>query len=196
MEMMSEERRSVLMPPRWLPLTQRRHLGQLMVCIFHLPYSITTFSDLTTFFTASNDDDNDEDNAHYDRDFLVVYESLKSLSNSPVPPNDTEEMISPASRFTFVTRQLIGECSGEPFRHFLNLSVVEDFQIAEAYRCICHVEGFCFNNEERSTTEGPDMVVFNFADEMIPVAVKMWKSCLSKDQKVPIDSCIQIMCQR
>jgi len=151
------------------------------------------------FFTASNDErlcDNDEDNAQHDHDFDGMYEALKSLSNSPVPPHYTEEMISPASRFTFVTRQLIGECSGEPFRHFLNLSVAEDFQIAEAYRCICHVEGFCFNNEERLTTERPDMVVFNFADEMIPVAVKMWKSCLSKDQKVPIDSCVRIMCQR
>jgi hypothetical protein len=127
------------------------------------------------FFTASNDErlcDNDEDNAQHDHDFDGMYEALKSLSNSPVPPHYTEEMISPASRFTFVTRQLIGECSGEPFRHFLNLSIAEDFQIAEAYRCICHVEGFCFNNEERLTTERPDMVVFNFADEMIPVAVK------------------------
>ena len=107
-----------------------------------------------------------------------------------------EQMIYPASRFTFVTRQLSGKCLDEPFRHFLNLSIAEDVQIAEAYRCICHVEGFCFNNEERLTTERPDMVVFNFADEMIPVVVKMWKSCLSKDQKVPIDSCIRIMCQR
>ena len=125
-----------------------------------------------------------------------MYESLKSLSNSPVPPHYTEEMISPASRFTFVTRQLSSECSVEPFRHFLNLAIAEDVQIAEAYRCIRHVEGFCFNNEERLTTEGPDMVVFNFADEMILVAVKMLKSCLSKDQKVPIDSCVRIMCQR
>jgi hypothetical protein len=148
------------------------------------------------FFTASNDDDNDEDNAHYDHDFLGVYESLKSLSNSPVPPHYTEEMISPASRFTFVTRQLSGKCLGEPFRHFLNLSIAEDSQIAEAYRCICCGEGFCLHNEERLTNKGPDMVVFNFADEMIPVAVKMWKSCFSKDQKVPIDSCVQIMCQR
>ena len=125
-----------------------------------------------------------------------MYESLKTLSNLRMPLNClVEQMIYPASRFTFVTRQL-GECSGEPFRHFLNLSIAEDFQIAEAYRCICHVKGFCFNNEERLTTEGPDMVVFNFADEMIPVAVKMWKSCLSKDQKVPIDSCVRIMCQR
>ena len=125
-----------------------------------------------------------------------MYESLKSLSNSPVPPHYTEEMISPASRFTFVTRQLSGECSGEPFRHFLNLSIAEDVQIAEAYRCICLVEGFCFHIEERFTNEEPDIVVFIFADEMIPVAVKMWKSCLSKDQKVPIDSCVRIMCQR
>ena len=152
------------------------------------------------FFTEMNDErlcDNDEDNAHHDHDFLGLYESLKSLSNSPMPLNClVEQMIYPASRFTFVTRQLSGECLGEPFRHFLNLSVAEDFQIAEAYRCICHVEDFCFHNEERLTKEGPDMVVFNFADEMIPVAVKMWKSCLSKDQKVPIDSCVRIMCQR
>ena len=151
------------------------------------------------FFTASNDErlcDNDEDIAQHDHDFDGMYEALKSLSNSPVPPHYTEEMISPASRFTFVTRQLTGECLGEPFRHFLNLSIAEDFQIAEAYRCICRGEGFCFHNEERLTKEGPDMVVFNFADEMIPVAVKMWKSCLSKDQKVPIDSCVRIMCQR
>jgi len=107
-----------------------------------------------------------------------------------------EKMIYPASRFTFVTRQP-SECLGEPFRHFLNLSIAEDVQIAEAYRCICCGEGFCFHNEERLTKEGPDiMVVFNFADEMIPVAVKMWKSCLSKDQNVPIDSCIRIRCQR
>jgi hypothetical protein len=42
----------------------------------------------------------------------------------------------------------------------------------------------------------PDMVVFNFADEMITVVVQRWKSCLSKDQNVPIDSCVRIMCQR
>jgi len=103
-----------------------------------------------------------------------MYEALKSLSNSPVPSHYIEERIYPASRFTFMTRQLSGECLGEPFRHFLNLSIAEDFQIAEAYRCICHVEDFCFHNEERLATEGHDMVVFNFADEMIPVAVKMW----------------------
>ena len=70
------------------------------------------------------------------------------------------------------------------------------YSIATFSDLTCHGEGFCFHNEERLTKEGPDMVVFNFADEMIPVAVKMWKSCLSKDQKVPIDSCIRIMCQR
>jgi hypothetical protein len=107
----------------------------------------------------------------------------------------TMQMIYPASRFTFVTRQL-SKCLGEPFRHFLNLSISQDFQIAEAYRCICRVEGLCFHDEERLTTEGPDLVVFKFADEMIPVAVQMWKSCLSKDPNVPIDSCVRIMCQR
>ena len=126
-----------------------------------------------------------------------MYESLKTLSNSLMPLNClVEQMMYPVSRFTFVTRQLTGECLGEPFRHFLNLSIAEDFQIAEAYRRICCGEGFCFHNEERLTKEGPDMVVFNFADEMIPVAVKMWKSCLSKDQNVSINSCIRIMCQR
>ena len=104
-------------------------------------------------------------------------------------------MIYPPSGFAFVTRQL-SECLGEPFWHFLNLSIEEDVQIAEAYRCICLVEGFCFHIEERLTNEGPNIVVFKFADEMIPVAVKMWKSCLSKDQNVPINSCIQIMCLR
>ena len=57
-------------------------------------------------------------------------------------------------------------------------------------------EGSVFLNEERLTGDGPDMVVFNFADEMIPVAVKMWKSCLSKDLNMPINSCILIMWQR
>ena len=73
------------------------------------------------FFTATNDErlcDNDEDIAQHDHDFDGMYEALTSLSNSPVPPHYTEEMISPASRFTFVTRQLSGECSGEPFRGF------------------------------------------------------------------------------
>jgi len=97
------------------------------------------------FFTASYDDDNDEDNASHDHDFAGVYEALKSLSTSPVPPNYIEQMIYPASRFAFVTRQL-SECLGEPFRHFLNLSIAEDFQIAQAYRCICHGEGFCFHD--------------------------------------------------
>jgi hypothetical protein len=100
------------------------------------------------FFTEMNDErlcDNDEDNAHHDHDFLGLYESLKSLSNSPMPLNClVEQMIYPASRFTFVTRQLTGECLGEPFRHFLNLSIAEDFQIAEAYRRICRGEGFAF----------------------------------------------------
>jgi hypothetical protein len=140
--------------------------------------------------------DNDEDNAHHDHDFHGLYESLKTLSNSPMPLNClVEQMIYLASRFTFVTRQL-SKCLGEPFGHFLNLSIEEDVQIAEAYRCICLVEGFCFHIEEKLTNEGSDIVVFNFSDEMIPVAVKMWKSCLSKDQNVPIDSYIRIMCQR
>ena len=121
------------------------------------------------FFTATYDEhlcDNDDDNV------AGMYEALKTLSNSRVPPNYIEQMIYPASRFTFVTRQL-SKCLGEPFRHFLNLSIAEDVQIAEAYRCICCGEGFCFHNEERLTGVGPYMVVFNFADEMIPVAVKM-----------------------
>jgi hypothetical protein len=70
--------------------------------------------------------------------------------------NYIEQMIYPASRFTFVTRQL-SKYIGEPFRHFLNLSIAEDVQIAEAYRWICRVEGFCFHNEERLTKEGPDI---------------------------------------
>jgi hypothetical protein len=151
------------------------------------------------FFTAMYHErlcDNDEDNAHHDHDFANVCEALKSLSNSPMPLNCfVEQMIYPASRFAFVTRQL-SKRLGEPFWHFLNLSIEEDVQIAEAYRCICIVEGFCFHIEERLTNEGSDIVVFKFADEMIPVAVKMWKSCLSKDQNVPINSCIRIMCQR
>jgi hypothetical protein len=107
-------------------------------------------------------------------------------------------MINPGSRFTFVARQL-SEYSGEPFRDFSHLFIAEDDKIAEAYRCISRVfcgEGSVFLNEERLTGDGPDMVVFNFADEMIPVVVQMWKSCLSKDQNLPINSCIQIMCQR
>ena len=103
-----------------------------------------------------------------------------------------------------MTRQLTGECLGEPFRHFLNLSIAEDFQIAEAYRCICHGEGFCFYNEERLTKEGPDMVVFNFADEMIPVAVKMWSPVSVKTKRCQLihafESCVRgephdILCQ-
>ncbi len=89
--------------------------------------------------------------------------------------------------------------SGEPFRHFLALSIAENDKIAEAYRCIGQAfcgEGSVFLNEERLTGDELDMVVFNFADEMIPVAVQMWKSCLSKDQNLPINSCIQIVCQR
>ena len=151
------------------------------------------------FFTAMYHErlcDNDEDNAHHDHDFANVCEALKSLSNSPISLNCfVEQMIYPASRFAFVTRQL-SKCLGEPFWHFLNLSIEEDVQIAEVYRGICLVEGCCFHNEERLTNEGSDIVVFKFADEMIPVAVKMWKSCLSKDQNVPINSCIRIMCQR
>jgi hypothetical protein len=122
-----------------------------------------------------------------------MYDALKILSTLGVPPKYIEQMIYPASRFTFVTRRL-SECLGDPFRHFFNLSIAEDVQIAEAYRCICLGEGFCFHNEKMLTKEGP-VVVFNFADEMIPVAVKMWKSCLS-NQNVPINSCIRIMCQR
>jgi len=116
------------------------------------------------FFTAMHDEhlyDNDEDNDHHDHDFLGLYESLKTLSNSPMPLNCLEQIIYPASRFTFVTRQL-SKCLGEPFRNFLNLSIAEDVQIAEAYRCIRLVEGFCFQNEERLTNEGSDIVVFNF----------------------------------
>jgi len=86
------------------------------------------------FFTATYDErlcDNDEDNAQHDHDFAGMYEALKSLSNSPVPPHYIEQMIYPVSRFTFVTRQL-SECLGEHFRHFLNMSIAEDFLIAEA----------------------------------------------------------------
>jgi hypothetical protein len=152
-------------------------------------------------FTATDDErlcDDDEDNVPHDHDFAGLYEALKSLTNSPVPPNCVDQMINPGSRFTFVARQL-SEYSGEPFRHFLHLSIAEDDKIAEAYRCISRAfcgEGSVFLNEERLTGDGPDMVVFNFADEMIPVAVQMWKSCLSKDQNLPIDSCVQIVCQR
>ncbi len=84
-------------------------------------------------------------------------------------------MINSGSRFTFVARQL-SKYSGEPFRHFSHLSTAEDNRIAEAYRCISRAfrgEGSVFFNEERLTGGGPDMVVFNFADEMIPVAVQM-----------------------
>jgi hypothetical protein len=70
--------------------------------------------------------DNDEDNAHHDHDFLSLYESLKTLSNSPMPLNClVEQMIYLASRITFMTRQL-SKCLGEPFRHFLNLSIEEE----------------------------------------------------------------------
>ncbi len=76
---------------------------------------------------------------------------------------------------------------------FLHLSIAEDNKIAEAYKCISqafHGEGSVFLNEERLTGDGPDMVVFNFVDEMIPVVVQMWKSCLSRNQNLPINSCI------
>jgi hypothetical protein len=77
------------------------------------------------FFTAYHERfcDNDEDNAHHDHDFNNVCEALKSLSNSPMPMNcSIEQMIYPASKFAFVTRQL-SERLGEPFWHFLNLSI-------------------------------------------------------------------------
>jgi hypothetical protein len=44
-------------------------------------------------------------------------------------------MIKPGSRFTFVARYL-SEGSGEPFRHFLDMSIADDNKIAETYRCI------------------------------------------------------------
>ncbi len=124
---------------------------------------------------------------------LGLYEDLKSITNSPVPPNYLEQIIYPASRFTFVARKL-SRYAGEPFRHFLNIA--EDNKLADANRCISRGEGSGFFNEERLTEDGPDMVVFNFADEMISVAVQMWRSCLSKDQNLPIDSCVRIVCQR
>jgi hypothetical protein len=108
------------------------------VCIFHLFYSISTFSDLTNFFTATDDErlcDNDEDSVPHDHDFAGLYEALKSLTNLPVPPNCVEQMINPGSTFRFVARRL-SKYSDEPFRHFLNLSIAEDDKIAEAYRCI------------------------------------------------------------
>lgn len=131
-------------------------------------------------------------------------EAIQQLwANSPAPPNYQEQMIEPAgSRFTFVARQ-ISESSGELFRHFLDLSIPEDNKIAESYRCINRAscgEGSDFLKEEGLTGDGPDMVpdmvVFNFADEMIPVAVQMWISHLSTDQNLPIDSCVKIVCQR
>jgi predicted small secreted protein len=73
------------------------------------------------FFTAMYHErlcDNDENNAHHDHDFANVCEALKSLSNSPMPLNCfVEQMIYPASRFAFVTRQL-SKHLGEPFWHF------------------------------------------------------------------------------
>jgi hypothetical protein len=73
------------------------------------------------FFTAMYHErlcDNDENNAHHDHDFANVCEALKSLSNSPMPLNCfVEQMIYPASRFAFVTRQL-SKRLGEPFWHF------------------------------------------------------------------------------
>ena len=51
------------------------------------------------FFTTTDD----EPLYHNDEE---MYEVLTSLSNSHVPPDFIEQMIYPASRFTFVTRQL------------------------------------------------------------------------------------------
>jgi hypothetical protein len=68
-------------------------------------------------FTATDDKHlciDDEDNVPHDHDFAGLYEALKSLTNSPVPPN---YVINPGSRFTFVARQQ-SKYSGEPFRHF------------------------------------------------------------------------------
>jgi hypothetical protein len=100
------------------------------------------------FFTATYDErlcNNDEDNVPHDHDSAGMYEALKSLSNSPVPPNCLEQMHNPGSIFTFVARQL-SECLGE------HLSLAEDVQIAEAYRCIYCGEGFCFHNNEKRLT--------------------------------------------
>jgi hypothetical protein len=133
-----------------------------------------------------------------DENELSCYEALHLFANSPAPPNYQEQMIEPGSGFTFVAKR-ISESSGEPFRHFLDLSIPKDKKIAETYRCICG-EGSDFLKEEGLTGDGPDMVpdmvVFNFADEMIPVAVQMWISNLSTDQNLPIDSCVKIVCQR
>jgi hypothetical protein len=128
----------------------------------------------------------------------VEQEEKMHANHLPVPVNYHEKkMIDPVSRFTFVARHL-SEYSGEPFRHFLDLEIQEHRKIADAYRCIrqaCSREGFELFNEEELTGHGA-MVVFNFADEMIPVAVEMWESCLSKEQNLPIKSCVQIVLQR
>jgi hypothetical protein len=50
------------------------------------------------FFTATYEDNAD--------DSPSLHESLKILSNSPMPPNCVEQMIYPPSGFAFVTRQL------------------------------------------------------------------------------------------
>jgi hypothetical protein len=151
-------------------------------------------------FTATEEEhlcDDDVDNVQNESDFANLYEALKLLTDTP-PLNCIEQMIHPGSRFRFVARRISID-SGEPFRHFLDLSIAEDDKIAEAYRCIgraFHGKGSVFLNEERLTGDELDMVVLNFLYEMIPVAVQMWKSCLSKDQNLPIDSCIPIVCQR
>ncbi len=74
------------------------------------------------------------DNVQNESDFAKLYEALKLLTDTP-PLNCIEQMIHLGSRFTFVARQISVD-SGEPFRHFLDLSIAEDDKIAEAYRCI------------------------------------------------------------
>jgi hypothetical protein len=117
-----------------------------------------------------------------------------------VPVKYEKGMIHPVSRFTFVTRHLSKD-SGGPFRHFLDLKIQEHCKIAAAYRYINKEfsrEGFVLMTEE--VIVGEEMVVFNFADEMIPGAVKMWESSLSKGkqgvQNPPIESCIRILLHR
>ncbi len=109
-------------------------------------------------------------------------------------------MIHPVSRLMFMTRHLSKDLGG-PFRHFLDLIIQEHCKIAAAYRYINKEfsrEGFVLMTEE--VIVGKEMVVFNFADQMIPGVVKMWESCLSKGkqgvQNLPIESCVRILLHR
>ena len=109
-----------------------------MVRIFHLLYSIRTFSDLINFFTATEEDrlcNDDEDNVPRDIVSANFFEAIKLFANSPVPPNCIEQMFNQGSGFTFVA-SLLSIDSGEPFRHFLDLSIADDNKIAATYRYI------------------------------------------------------------